>query len=81
MMYDFSFACQIVARRNEVVPPYTNREIRDIMYHPMTLGEIFNSREARIKNLTYYLLGILPPAISVGLISRLGRKYMKEPKF
>jgi hypothetical protein len=68
MMYDFSFVCQILARRKETNPPYTNKEIRDIMKHPMTLSELFFSRAVRIKDLAFWLSGILPPFLSVMLL-------------
>ena len=65
MMYDFSFACRILAARNEAEPPYTDKEIRNIMSHPMSLMEILRSRQARMKNLAFYLFGAMPPKLSV----------------
>ena len=73
LMYDFSFACQIVARKKEALPPYTAREIRSIMWHPMSLAAILASREARGKNLFYWFLGVLPPFLSVGAIFLFGK--------
>lgn len=74
MMYDFSFACQMACRRHEAEPPFTDREIRAVMWHPMSLGEILCSRHDRLKNLGYYLFGVLPPALSVFLMKRLTKK-------
>ena len=70
MMYDYHFACEIVRRRDEPQPPYTNREIRDIMRHPMSLLEILRSPHARLNNLMAYALGVFPPAVSVFLLKR-----------
>lgn len=68
MMYDYYFACEILSRRKEADPIYTDKEIRDIMWHPMTLWEILRSRECRLSNLGAWLLGVLPPVVSVTLL-------------
>ena len=65
MMYDYSFACEIIRRRKEAKPPYTYSEIRDVMWHPMSFGEILKSDQDRMKNLFTWLLGKLPPFLSV----------------
>ncbi len=69
MMYSYSFVRQIITRKGEVEPPYANREIRNIMRHPMTFVEIIHSKEARLKNLLYGFFGILPPFLSVCLLT------------
>lgn len=68
MMYDFSFVCQILARRKEANPPYTNKEIRDIMKYPMSLSELILSKTLRIKDIAFWLSSILPPFFSVLLL-------------
>ena len=68
MMYDFSFVCQILARNKVTNPPYTNREIRDIMRHPMSLSELITSKTVRMKDVGLWLSGILPPCLSVMLL-------------
>ena len=73
MMYDLSFVFEILARRDQSEPRYTDREIRDIMRHPMSLGEILRSREVRGKNLFYWQFGILPPKLSVLLLTLVGK--------
>lgn len=68
MMYDFSFVCQILARRKETTPPYTNKEIRNIMKYPMSLSELLSSKTLRTKDVAFWLSGILPPFLSVMLL-------------
>jgi len=68
MMYDYSFVRQIIYRRNEAQPRYTDREIRDIMRHPMTFGEIVQSRQKVMRNLYYGFFGIWPPRLSVAFL-------------
>lgn len=68
MMYDYGFVRQIVYRRNEAQPRYTNGEIRDIMRHPMSFFEIIRSRRQVMKNLYYGFFGILPSILSVAFL-------------
>jgi len=72
MMYDFYFALRILSNRNEAEPPYTNREVRNIMRHPMSFSEIIRSPQVRIKNLCFYIIGQLPPFLSVQSIRVIG---------
>ena len=73
MMYDYSFACQILAHREDPVPRYTDLEIRNIMRHPMSLCEILRSKRVRFKNLQSWVFGVLPPALSVTLLKLVGK--------
>jgi hypothetical protein len=68
MMYDYNFARAILSRPGQAEPPYTNREIRDIMWHPMKLLQILGDSDSRGKNLFYWLLGKLPPRLCVMLM-------------
>ena len=75
MMWDCSFGCEMLLRRKDFDVPFTNREIRDRMWHPMSLHEILMSNSARKQNLFYYLIGKLPPALSVLLLRVLGKRH------
>ena len=68
MMYDFSFAYEIVKRRKDIVPPYTDSEIHHIMWHPMSLSEILKAKQARKQNLFTWMLSKSPSSLSVMLI-------------
>ena len=72
MMYDFYFARRILSARNEAEPPYTNREIRNMMRHPMSFSEIMHSHQVRMKNLCFRMIGLLPPFLSVQSIRIIG---------
>ena len=78
MMYDFSFANQILQRRDTLTPRYTDREIRDIMWHPMALCEILRSPEKRAKNLAAYAISIMPPWMAVAAMKALFKVMYKE---
>ena len=73
LMYDFSFVHQILRRRGHLTPRYTDRELRDAMWQPMTLGDILRSSEKRAKNLAVYILCKLPPPIAVFVIRMMSR--------
>lgn len=75
MMIDCSFACEMLKKRADFDVPFTNCEIRDVMWHPMSLWEILTSNSARKQNLFYYLIGKLPPAISVILLRLMTKRY------
>lgn len=67
-------ACTIIKDEKVISPSFSDREIRDIMRSPLSLFDILKMRGWRLRNLTLYLLGVLPPAVSVSLIRRFGIK-------
>lgn len=74
MMYSFSFVCQILSRRSEAVPPYTDREIRDAMWHPMSFFEVLRVPGSdRSRLLQSWLMGKLPPFLAVKLMYLIAR--------
>lgn len=78
MMYDCSFACELVMRKKLFDIPYTNKEIRDVMWHPMSLLEILKARSCRYHNMIYYTISILPPVLSVLLLKFMAKKYERD---
>ena len=68
LMYSYSFACQIIARRGEANPPYTNKEIRHIMWQPMSLKQILFSKQSLLQNLAAWAINRLPASLSVSII-------------
>ncbi len=74
MMYDYNFVRTILSHPGQAEPPYTNRDLRDIMWHPMSFLQILGDSDSRGKNLFYKLLGKLPPRLCVMLIRAMMRK-------
>mgnify|MGYP002624773069 FL=1 len=68
MMFDYSFACRIISHREEIVPRYSDKEIRNVMWIPMSLREIICSQHARKNNFVAWLLWRMPSKISVWMI-------------
>ena len=67
LMYDFSFVHEILKRDNMFTPPYTNREIRDVLWNPMSFSEILRF-SGKYKNLAIYFISKLPPVVAVWAI-------------
>lgn len=75
MMLDCSFACEMVGRRKEFDKPYSNREVRDMMWHPMTFWQIVYGKSGRYHNMLYYIYGVVPPFLCAWLLKPMIRRY------
>jgi hypothetical protein len=70
------FMCESILSNQKIISPsFTNREIRDVMRSPLTFWETLSLKGWRVKNLVLYMLGVLPPCISVSLMRLLQRKF------
>lgn len=75
MLYEYSFACEMLMRKEDFDYPYTNEEIRAILWHPMSLKEILSARGGKCRNLIYYFISKMPIPIFVLLIRLLSNTY------
>lgn len=73
MMTCFYIVCSILRNEKIITPIFAKREIRDVLCPVLTLSEVFGLKEWRMKNLALYILGVLPPAISVAIIKIVGK--------
>jgi len=73
MMTDFYIAANILKRRSNIVPSFSNREIKAALSHPATWCQIFTFRQSRMKNLLFYTIGKMPSALCVAIIWCLGK--------
>lgn len=65
------YICQSILRNEEIIsPPFSECEVRDIMRSPLKLIDIINLNGWRIKNFSLYLLGVLPPSLTVFIIKK-----------
>jgi len=78
LMYDYSFACQIVARRKETVPPYTNKDIKDIMWTPLSLMQSLTADSSRMQLLSAWLLNRLPARLTADIMSLSARRQQQQ---
>lgn len=73
VMTDFYIACNILKRRKDIQPLISNKEIKAIMHHPATWGQICTFQQSRLKNLLLYMIGKLPSKLCVATIWILGK--------
>lgn len=73
MMTDFYIVANILKRRNDIVPSFSDREIKAALSHPATWRQIFTFRQSRMKNLLFYAIGKMPSALCVAIIWYLGK--------
>ena len=73
MMTDFYIACHILMHRKDIVPSFSNREIRAILSSPVTFYQICLFRQSRMKNLALYILSHLPSSLCVAAIWLVGK--------
>jgi len=73
VMTDFYIACNVIKRRQDISPGISNNEIKLMMSHPATLGQIVHFKQSCIQNLFLYLIGNLPSLLCVGMIWGLGK--------
>jgi hypothetical protein len=69
----FYIACYVIKRRHDISPYISDHEIKSLMKHPVSFSEICNFHNVRIKNLLFYILGILPPFLCVFFIRCIGK--------
>ncbi len=73
VMTDFYIACNILKRRNDIVPPISDLEIKALMSHPATFRQIISFQQFCLKNLAIFILGKLPVPLCVNTIRCVGR--------
>ena len=73
MMTDFYIVCNILKNKDKIKPSFSKRELRDIMKSPLSFWETISLKNRKFKNLFLYMLGVLPPSLSVGIITILGK--------
>jgi len=72
-MTDFYIACNILKRRKDIHPSFSNKEIKDLMAHPATWQQVCSFRQFRIINMILFLLSRLPSSLCVMMIWFAGK--------
>lgn len=73
MMTDFYIVSNILKNKDKIQPAFSKQELRDIMKSPLNFWETISLKNRKLENLFLYLLGVLPPSLSVGIITILGK--------
>ena len=68
MMTSYYLARHIIRSNDRIQPPFSKKEIKEIMNSPISLYDLLSSKKCLVKNVYLFLLGILPPSLSVWLI-------------
>lgn len=74
MMTCYFMAKHIISCNDIIQPPFSKKEIKEIMSSPLSLLDVFCSKACWAKNVYLFSLGLLPSSISVWLIKYLGSK-------
>jgi glycosyltransferase involved in cell wall biosynthesis len=74
MMTHFYMVCAILKNRKAISPSFTRSELRDIMKSPLSFWDIIKLKDWRIKNSVLWILGKLPPFISISMIIIMGKQ-------
>ncbi len=72
-MTDFYIACAILKKRKTIIPYITNREIKRIMRHSASWGQICTFHRSRFKNQLLYILSKMPSFLCVFIIMCMGK--------
>lgn len=70
----FYSVCGILKHRHQLTGTISDKAIRDSMSHPAHFLDILSFKHLRAINLTFWLMGILPPFFSIALIKFVGKK-------
>ena len=73
LMTDFYIVCNILKNKDKIQPAFSRRELRDVMKSPLTFRETISLKSRTFENLFLYMLGVLPPSISILIITILGK--------
>ena len=73
MMTDFYIACHVLKNRKIITPALSDGDIKLMMSHPASFRQICSSRQARLKNLAFFLLGKLPAISCVAAVWCMGK--------
>lgn len=73
VLSDFYIACNVLKRRSDIIPWISDSEIKSMLVHPATFGQICTFRHGLLKNLSFFLLSVLPAFLSVRIIWLLGK--------
>ena len=75
-MNSFYIVCHVLKYRQRIEPPINNRELRQIMYHPMLFRDLMHLRHKRLPNIVLWFIAHLPMPLFMPVVA-LMRKIKK----
>lgn len=73
MKYMFFIICGAIHNHDKITPKLTNTMISDAMKHPIELSELIKFKRYKSINIGFWLIGVLPPVLSVWIIKAIGK--------
>lgn len=73
VMTDFYIACHILKHQKDIVPSFSDHEIKELFTHPASFCQISSFRQTRVKNIALYFIGKLPAPLCVITIWMMGK--------
>lgn len=73
MKYMFYIICGALKNQKKIHPTLTNRIVRDAMKHPIGLPELMTFKRYKYINIGFWIIGTLPPRLSVWIIKAIGK--------
>lgn len=73
VMNSFYMVCQLIKVRDHITPSFSDEELRLIMYHPLSMGDIFRSHRKLLGNLMLWSISHLPLRFFMPTIKVLGK--------
>lgn len=73
MKYMFFIICGAIQNYDRICPKLTKSTIRDAMKHPVGFSELIRFKRYKAVNIGFWLIGALPPVVSVFIIKAIGR--------
>lgn len=69
----FFVFCYILKNKEKISPPFTDKELKSIMIHPLSISDIMHFSHNRNAHLLYYVISMLPSRLFVWTVSCVGR--------
>lgn len=73
VMTGFYVLCNILKNKKMITPSFSLREMKSMMAHPATFGEIMRFDQVRMQNLFFFVLSKMPARLMVWIVTILGR--------
>lgn len=73
MKHMYHVVCGAIKNQDRIHPALTKRIIRDAMKHPIELSELIKFKRYKAINIGFWLIGALPPMLSVWIIKTIGK--------
>ena len=69
----FYVVCHIIRKYNIVFPKFSSKELREVLWHPMSIKQIVKFRRKRFSNMFFFLLSVCPTFIFILVVKLLGK--------